>query len=248
MSNSYKVIIPARYESSRLPGKPILDIGGKTLLQHAYDAASKSNAVEVIIATDDQRIADVANSFGANVIMTSPDHSSGTDRIAEVVEKLGISDNECIVNLQGDEIAMPPQLLDQVARLLISSDSCNMATLCEQIFSDKDINDSNIVKVIFNMNKSVIYFSRLPIPYHKSGMSRKYYRHIGIYAYRAGFLKLFSSWPVCELEKKESLEQLRVLDHGEHIMIEEACVESGIGVDTKEDVERAKHLIEKISG
>ena len=243
MSKSYKVIIPARYESSRLPGKPILDIGGKTLLQHAYDAACKSNAVEVIVATDDQRIADVAESFGAEVVMTSPDHSSGTDRIAEVVEKKGISDDECIVNLQGDEIAMPPELLDQVADLLYSSDSCKMSTLCEQITSEKDINDPNIVKVIFNMNKSAIYFSRLPVPYHKNGGTNEYFRHLGIYAYRAGFLKIFSNWPVSGLEKLESLEQLRVLDYGEQILVEEACIESGIGVDTKEDVERARQLL-----
>ena len=247
MSNSYKVIIPARYESSRLPGKPILDIGGKTLLQHAYDAARQSKADEVIIATDDQRIADVANAFGADVIMTSTDHSSGTDRIAEVVEKRGISDPECIVNLQGDEIAMPPQLIDQVAGLLLSSDSCNLATLCEPIASEKDINNTNIVKVVFNINKSAIYFSRLPIPYHKTGGTTEYYRHLGIYAYRAGFLKIFSSWPVCELEKLESLEQLRALYYGEQILIEEVLVDSGIGVDTEEDVERARQLVKKTS-
>ena len=163
MKSIYKVIIPARYASTRLPGKSLLDVGGKTLLQHVYEAACKSKAEQILIATDDQRIADAAKSFGADMVMTSPQHTSGTDRIAEVVETLGISDNECIVNLQGDEVAMPPELIDQVAGLLISSDGCNMATLYEPINREHDIDDKNIVKVVFNMNKSALYFSRLPI-------------------------------------------------------------------------------------
>jgi 3-deoxy-manno-octulosonate cytidylyltransferase (CMP-KDO synthetase) len=245
VKNIYKVIIPARYVSTRLPGKSLLDIGGKTLIQHVYEAACQSKAEQILIATDDQRIADAAKSFGAEVVMTSPDHTSGTDRIAEVVETLGISDNECIVNLQGDEVAMPPELIDQVAELLISSDGCNMATLYEPIHSKQDIDDKNIVKVVFNMDKSTLYFSRLPIPYHQTDNSKKYHRHIGIYAYRAGFLKLFSGWPVSELEKRESLEQLRALEHDQKILIEKACAESGIGVDTKDDLERARQLIKE---
>ena len=243
MKSIYKVIIPARYASTRLPGKSLLDVGGKTLLQHVYETACKSKAEQILIATDDQRIADAAKSFGADMVMTSPQHTSGTDRIAEVVETLGISDNECIVNLQGDEVAMPPELIDQVAGLLISSDGCNMATLYEPINREHDIDDKNIVKVVFNMNKSALYFSRLPIPYDKINNDKEYYRHIGIYAYRAGFLKLFSGWSASELEKRESLEQLRALDHGQQILIEKACVESGMGVDTIDDLERARQLI-----
>jgi 3-deoxy-manno-octulosonate cytidylyltransferase (CMP-KDO synthetase) len=243
VKSNYKVIIPARYTSTRLPGKSLLDIGGKTLLQHVYDAACKSKAEQVLIATEDQRIADAAKSFGADVVMTSSQHASGTDRIAEVVEMLGIPDNECVVNLQGDEVAMPPELIDQVAKLLIFSDGCNMATLCEPMLSEHDIDDKNIVKVVFNMNKSALYFSRIPIPYHKVDSDKEYYRHIGIYAYRAGFLKLFSGWAASELEKRESLEQLRALDHGQQILIEKACAVSGIGVDTKGDLERARQLI-----
>jgi len=147
------------------------------------------------------------------------------------------------VNLQGDEVAMPPELIDQVAKLLIFSDGCNMATLCEPMLSEHDIDDKNIVKVVFNMNKSALYFSRIPIPYHKVDSDKEYYRHIGIYAYRAGFLKLFSGWAASELEKRESLEQLRALDHGQQILIEKACAVSGISVDTKGDLERARQLI-----
>ncbi len=180
--------------------------------------------------------------------MTSPEHTSGTDRITEVVEKLDITDNECIVNLQGDEFAMPPEIINQVAELLIKHNDYNMATLCEPINNENDINDKNIVKVVFNKDKSALYFSRAPIPYHKNNKNKKYFRHIGIYAYRAGFLKLFSRWPVSDLESRESLEQLRVLDHGHRIVIDIACAEPGLGIDTQDDLDRARQLVESSDG
>ena len=243
MNSQYIVIIPARYASTRLPGKSLMEIGDKLLIQHVYDSAINSNATQVYIATDDRRIADSAKSFGANVIMTSVGHTSGTDRVTETVEILGCSDEDCIVNLQGDEVAMPPVIIDQVAGLLNSNPDAKMATLCEPVKNIEDVTDINVVKVVFNNKKSAMYFSRSIIPNNEKTGNNVFYRHIGIYAYRAGFLKTFSHWPVGNLEKIESLEQLRVLEQGEQISIDIACAETGIGVDTNKDLEKARKLI-----
>ena len=234
------VIIPARYASTRLPGKVLLHIAGKPLLQHIYQAACQSNAAQVLIATDDQRIFDVAKSFGAKAVMTSTKHTSGTDRLAEAVIILNEPDDKIIVNLQGDEIGMPPALIDQVAEILIKRKDGKMATLCERIDSERDIYDPNVVKVVFSKNNSAIYFSRLAIPWHRSDQQHKHFRHIGLYAYRVKFLKEFRQMTHCDLERCESLEQLRVLYHGENIYIEETCIRSGMGVDTQDDLDRAR--------
>jgi len=247
VTDSYKVIIPARYASTRLPGKPLLDISGKSLLQHVYEAACKSNATQVLVATDDQRIFDAAQSFGAYVVMTLSTHMSGTDRLAETVEIINEADDSVIVNVQGDEIGMSPTLIDQVANILNKNLSGKMATLYKQIEHESDIQDPNIVKVVFDNNGHALYFSRLPIPWHKHGIESKYYRHIGLYAYRTEFLKYYSKLPPCELESKESLEQLRVLYNGEKIYIEEACESSGIGIDTEDDLEKARQFIQNIN-
>lgn len=238
----FTVVIPARLASTRLPGKMLLDIGGKPLIQHVYDAAVRSKAEKVIIATDSQDISDIARKFNAECIITSADHASGTERIAETVNKLGFSNDAIIVNVQGDEIGMPPELINQVAELLSSKNNEQMATLCELITSQSEINNPNIVKVVFGKNKHALYFSRSAIPWNKNGSTNIYYRHIGIYAYRAGFLDKYCKFPKCDIEQAESLEQLRALYNDINILVEVACVKPGMGIDTDNDLERARKL------
>lgn len=237
---NYTIVIPARYASSRLPGKPLLEIAGKPLIQHVYESACHSSADGIYIATDDERIREAAETMGANVIMTGGDHVSGTDRIAEAVKVIDIPDFGIVVNLQADEIDMPAALLDQVAEILVRNPDANMATLCEPVEDKVDINDPNIVKVVFNQGNRALYFSRAPIPFNRVDDYNHYYRHIGLYAYRAGFLKQLTGLAPCHLELAESLEQLRALYYGENIYIETACEPSGIGVDTEEDLKRAR--------
>ena len=244
MSIRYQIIIPSRYASTRLPGKPLLEIAGKPLIQHVYEAARASLAERIIIATDDERIRNSAMAVGAEVIMTSSHHNSGTDRLAEVVALMNESDDSIIVNLQGDEIGMPASLLNQVASALHSNPEKSMATLCAPITDTADYNNPNIVKVVFDNRNTAMYFSRSPLPWSKQGdVPAGAYRHIGLYAYRCGFLKKFSATPVCQMERSESLEQLRALFHGMKIHVELACDHPGIGIDTPEDLEKARNLI-----
>ena len=240
MTHSYKVIIPARYASTRLPGKVLENIGDRTLLQHVYEAARNSRAESVLVATDDERVRDIASSFGAEVLMTSASHTSGTERLAEVVEAKGEADDSIIVNLQGDEFGMPSELLDQVAGLLAAGPDRKMATLCESMDDEEAIHDPGNVKVVFDRNGVALYFSRAPSPWPREKDSRECYRHIGLYAYRAGFLKAFSQMQKPAIEIAESLEQLRVLYHGEKIYIDIARVKPGMGIDTAGDLERAR--------
>ena len=246
MSAAFKVIIPARLGSTRLPAKMLADIAGQPLIQHVYAAACRSQAQEVLIATDDETIHAVVSGFGANVIMTSAAHQSGTDRLAEVAEILEWPDELIVVNVQGDEMGLPPGLINQVAGILASDDNAHMATLCERITSEDDVSNPNVVKVVATGNRHALYFSRAPIPWHKADQPQSYFRHIGIYAYRVGFLKTYSRLPRCALEQKESLEQLRALDYGATILIEEACQPPGIGIDTTDDLERARELVSKM--
>ncbi|HSR63059.1 MAG TPA: 3-deoxy-manno-octulosonate cytidylyltransferase [Gammaproteobacteria bacterium] len=242
MTYPYKVIIPARYAATRLPGKALEDIAGKPLLQHVYETAVNSRAESVIIATDDVRIGDCARDFGAEVIMTSGEHTSGTERLAEAVETTGETDNSIIVNLQGDEIGMPGELLDQVADLLSVDDNRKMATLCEVLDDETAFHDPNIVKVVFDQNGVALYFSRAPIPWPREPGIHECYRHIGLYAYRVGFLKEFRRMQKPSLEIIESLEQLRALYYGENIYIDIARVKPGHGIDTPGDLARARKL------
>jgi 3-deoxy-manno-octulosonate cytidylyltransferase (CMP-KDO synthetase) len=248
----FHIIIPARYASSRLPGKPLLEINDKPLIQHVYESACQCGAEKVYIATDDTRIQEVATSFAAEVIMTATDHMSGTDRLAEVVSILGLSDEEIIVNLQGDEIGVPASLIHQLAKGLDEHPDHSIATLCERIDNDVDINDPNIVKVVFDQNNTALYFSRATIPHLKESLKQdqtqqgNYYKHLGLYAYRVGYLKKFTATPPCELERSESLEQLRALYTGEKIYIEEACAPAGIGIDTEEDLKKARQQFQTI--
>lgn len=242
---SFKVVIPARYASSRLPGKPLLKIAGKPMIQHVYERAAASGAEQVIIATDDDRVAEIAKSFAAEVCITSPDHNSGTERIAEVVRSYGWHEETIVVNLQGDEPRMPASLLVQVSTDMDAHPDASVTTLAARIDNRPTLFDPNVVKVVTDMAGYALYFSRAPVPWHREGFLREmdklpegvvFYRHIGIYAYRAGFLQQYVDWPHSPLERVESLEQLRVLWHGHKIHVSEAQEQPGHGVDTAQDV------------
>jgi 3-deoxy-manno-octulosonate cytidylyltransferase (CMP-KDO synthetase) len=241
MSVPFSIVIPARYASTRLPGKALLDIKGKPLIQHVFETASNTQAKNITIATDNNEIAKVAESFGASVVMTSENHQSGTDRIAEAIKKLDVDDDEIVVNLQGDEYGLPVALVEQVASDLFNNQDKQLATLCEKITSYEDYTNPNIVKVIFDKNNSALYFSRSPIPAERSGgLPEEVYRHIGLYAYRAGYLQEFTQMSSCALEESEALEQLRVLYNGGKIHVGIAVDETGLGIDTAEDLALAR--------
>lgn len=242
MSASYSVIIPARYASQRLVGKPLLAINQHSLIWHVHQSAMNSQADQVIIATDDQRIYDHVEPF-ADVQMTKDNHQSGSDRIAEVIIARDIADDEIIVNLQGDEFAMPPELLDQVAESLAVHPTCVAATLCYPISDIADYQNPNVVKVVFDQSGRALYFSRAMIPANRhGGLPKNAYRHIGLYAYRAGYLKQLTQQPPISLEQEECLEQLRILFYANNIQVEIAKVDNGIGVDTEEDLVKARAL------
>ncbi len=252
---SFYVVIPARYASSRLPAKPLKDIAGKPMIQHVYERACESDAQEVIIATDDARIEQAANAFGARVCMTSPDLPSGTDRLQSVATQLALPDEAIVVNVQGDEPLIPPEVINQVAGNLAADSKASVATLCEPIETQTDFCNPNIVKVVTDVSGRALYFSRAPIPWPRdafAGSSSQTLpenlsarRHIGIYAYRVGLLHRFVGWQQAPLEQLESLEQLRVLWQGESIHVADACQPVPGGVDTAEDLERVRdYLIE----
>jgi len=249
----FKVVIPARYAATRLPGKPLLPIAGKPLIQHVWERAGESGAEGVVVATDDARIAETCRGFGADVAMTRSDHRSGSDRVAEVIAARGWPAEAIVVNLQGDEPAMPPALIDQVAGDLAEHEAAGMATLAYPIGDAETLFDPHVVKLVMDAAGYALYFSRAPIPWHRDELAggRKslpreapLLRHIGLYAYRAGFLSRFVAWPPAPLELAESLEQLRVLWHGERIHVSLAAEEPGSGVDTSADLERARAVLE----
>lgn len=249
----FHIIIPARYASTRLPGKPLRQLAGKPILQHVYEQANKSQAKSVVIATDDVRIKQAAEAFGAEVCMTSTAHTSGTERLAEVIEIKNFAPDDIILNLQGDEPMMPPVCLDQVAALLVTNTDCKMASLCEPIATAEDLFDPNVVKLVLDKNRHAIYFSRAPLPWHRNAFSNNtrvlpvepelYYRHIGLYAYRADFIKTYLTLAVSPIEKAESLEQLRVLWHGEKIAMDIARETPGPGIDTEEDLKKVEAML-----
>lgn len=244
------IIIPARLESSRLPKKLLLDLAGKSVLQHVYERAIQCNFKQTIIATDSNEIKKVAESFGANVCMTHSDHKSGTDRLAEAVEKLKIDDEDIVVNLQGDEPLIHVQNIIQTANLLTHKHQAVMATLCDKITKVNEINNPNCVKVVFNREQYALYFSRAPIPWPQGGFDKDnlkqrthHYRHIGLYAYRAGFLKAYAKMEHSPLEQIESLEQLRILWHNYKIAITKAKHSTHSGIDTQEDLDKVRNLL-----
>ncbi|WP_421862791.1 3-deoxy-manno-octulosonate cytidylyltransferase [Motiliproteus sp.] len=248
---AFSVIIPARFASTRLPGKPLLDIAGKPMIQHVYERACESEARSVIIATDDQRIADVADAFGADVCMTSAEHPSGTDRLQEVVKQKAFYADDIVVNVQGDEPLIPPRVINQVAHNLAAEPEASIATLCEPIDDLQTLTNPNAVKVVSDRRGFALYFSRAPIPWPRDAFasepakmpSGNYQRHIGIYAYRVKLLNDFVQWPACELEQTECLEQLRAMWNGARIHVAPADVALPAGVDTESDLARVRQIL-----
>ena len=233
----FKVVIPARYASTRLPGKALLQVNDKPIIQYVYENSVSSGAEQVIIATDDQRILKCAEKFKAEVCLTSDQHQSGTDRIAEVAQKYSWSNDVVIVNVQGDEPLMPAINIKQVANNLILHQNVSMSTLCTPSNSD-EYKNTNVVKVIRNDNNIAINFSRNITSFdEKFRINNEIYRHLGIYSYSVGFLNKFTQLPQSNLEKKESLEQMRALENGDAIYVGVCQSPAGIGVDTQEDYE-----------
>ena len=244
---TFSVIIPARFASSRLPGKPLADIAGKTMIERVYEQALKSDCGQVVIATDDQRVEQACVEFSGPVCMTAFDHESGTDRLHEAALKLGLADEHIVVNVQGDEPLIPPALINQVAQNLASNENAGMATLSISIDDMEEFLNPNAVKVVASDSGQALYFSRAPIPWPRDNVDElpPYYkaqRHIGIYAYRVSFLKQFVTWPISCLEQTEKLEQLRAMSNGVVIHVAQACEVPPAGIDTQHDLDRVRKL------
>ncbi len=244
---SFIAVIPARFGSTRLPGKPLLDIAGQPMIQHVYARAQSSRAERVFVATDDQRIKDVVKGFGGDCLMTASDHPTGTDRLAEVADILGLTADAIIVNVQGDEPRLPASAIHQVADMLIAHPEASIATLCEPIHGSSDIDDPNQVKVAKSRSGRALYFSRARIPGHPTSAIGTHYRHIGLYAYRAGFLRDFRTWEPTPLEQFEQLEQLRALEHDRFIQVDVALESIPPGVDTEQDLASIRRHLENPS-
>lgn len=235
-------IIPARYGSTRLEGKPLKDIGGKPMIQHVYEAAQGAKLLDqVYVATDDQRIVAAVEHFGGNVRLTSPDHKTGTDRIAEVAANLDV---DIVVNLQGDEPLLNPAMIDEVIQPFVAEPELPMSTLCVPILEEVALHDPNVVKVVFDQRGHALYFSRSLIPYPRKRDNFTAYEHLGLYAYRKDFLMTYISLPQSRLEINESLEQLRVLEAGYRLkVVVSAHPYDGVSVDTQEDLERVRQIV-----
>lgn len=250
---SFYVVIPARYGSTRLPGKPLQNIAGKPMIEWVYRAAKQSVAKAVIVATDHPDIAAAVREFGGEVCLTRADHESGTDRLQEVVSQLALSDDAIVVNVQGDEPLIPAQVINQVAANLQSATFASVATLSEPVQTLEDCLNPNIVKVVADHNQRALYFSRAPIPWGRDSYGSEHaslpegglvQRHIGIYAYRVALLHEFVRWPIAALEAFEKLEQLRVLANGHAIHVAPACAPVPGGVDTANDLARVNRILE----
>jgi len=243
----FHVVIPARLGASRLPGKPLLMIGDRPLIQWVWQRARASGAASVTIATDDVRILDSARAFGADCLMTSPRHASGTDRIAEVVRAKGLAADEVVVNLQGDEPMMPPSVVNEVAESLHTRPHIDIATAVAPILTLAEFLDPSCVKALRALDGQALYFSRAPVPWPRDAATQDgptrfagAWRHVGIYAYRVRSLLQFASWPPTPLEECEKLEQLRALEHGMRIHLTVLSEAPAAGVDTPEDLERVR--------
>ena len=236
-------IIPARYGSTRLEGKPLKDIGGKPMIQRVYEAAQQAQWLDqVYVATDDERIVAAVEQFGGNVRLTSADHKTGTDRIAEVAAELDV---EIVVNLQGDEPLLNPAMIDEVIQPLVDDSHLLMSTLCVPILAEEALHDPNVVKVVFNQKGDALYFSRSLIPYPRKRDNFQAYEHLGLYAYRKDFLLTYIALPQSRLEINESLEQLRVLEAGYQLkVVVSAHPYDGISVDTQEDLEKVRQIVQ----
>ena len=255
---TFTVVIPARFGSSRLPGKPLADIGGQPMIQHVWQRARESRAGRVVIATDDARVQQACQQFGAEVVMTAASHASGTDRLAEVASLLQLPADHRVVNVQGDEPLIPSALIDQVADNLDLHPEAAIATLCERLHDVESVFNPNVVKVVFDQQGLAHYFSRAPIPWYRDGWdalgaginqdlpdNAGYFRHIGIYGYRAGVLADFVGWSPAPAEQVEALEQLRALYNGARIHVDVAIVSPPAGVDTEADLHRVRAFLNK---
>ena len=238
----FTVVIPARLASSRLERKALADLGGKPMVVRVAERAAQSKAKQILVATDAVEIESVCQAAGLTVLMTRVDHPSGTDRIAEVASRLGLDDEALIVNVQGDEPLIPVELINQVADTLAANSECVMSTAAVAIQNAAEITNPNAVKVVLNQRHEALYFSRAAVPYDRTQSSPTYYRHIGIYAYRVGFLKKYAQLSSSPLEVAESLEQLRVLWHDYRIAVHLTSVLPPAGVDTPEDLARVRAL------
>ncbi len=249
MSAAYHIVIPARLAAERLPGKPLLPIAGRSLIEHVHRRAMESRAASVVIATDAGEIRAAAEGFGAHAIMTDSNHQSGSDRIAECVDRMGWDDDTVVVNLQGDEPLMPPDCLDQAAGLLADDPQAQVASLFWPIEDPEEAEDPNVVKVVTGQDGAALYFSRSLIPHPRAGLSEalasglRWRRHIGLYAYRAGALRAFAAMPPAALEQVEKLEQLRFLENGYRIAMAQARTFIPAGVDTPGDLERVRERL-----
>jgi 3-deoxy-manno-octulosonate cytidylyltransferase (CMP-KDO synthetase) len=252
MNVPFKVVIPARFGSTRLPGKPLLLIAGKSMIAHVCDRAKEANAEEIVVATDDDRILNAVLELGFQAVLTRENHESGTERIAEVAEKFGWSDDTIIVNLQGDEPLLPADYIRQVAHAVANQNQAGIATLAAKIHDADEIFNPNAVKVVLDKAGYALYFSRAPIPWHRAefkmppaplSKSGDSLRHIGLYAYTAGFLKKYCAWEASPLEHIEALEQLRILWHGEKILVQIVDKTPPAGVDTLEDLQRVEAFL-----
>jgi len=236
------VIIPARYASTRFPGKPLAEIAGKPMVVHVCERAAKSGASAVHVATDDERIAAAVRARGHSALMTRADHASGTERIAEAAELLGLRHEDIVVNVQGDEPLIAPQLIAQVGSLLAQRAGAAVATACHEIHDPAALANPNVVKVVLDAEGYALYFSRSQIPYPREPGGR-WYRHAGIYGYRVGFLKRYCALAPSPLERAEALEQLRVLWHGERIAVAVSETDIPPGVDTPQDLEAVRRML-----
>ena len=244
------IVIPARFSSSRLPGKPLLEIHGRPMILRVVDQAKKvAGFDDLCVATDDERIATVCRAEGVDVVMTSAEHPSGTDRLSEVARIKGWANEDIIVNVQGDEPLLPALLVKQVAQLLEDQPESSMSTLCEPIHSLDEFQRDSIVKVVMSKHNQALYFSRATIPYDRDGakqaeqqLHNQAYRHLGLYAYRVKLLQEYVTWDMCVLEQLESLEQLRVLENGHRIAIAIAEANLPPGVDTQADLDRLNQM------
>jgi len=265
--SDFKIIIPARFASTRLPGKALKKLLGIPMIQHVYQRATETNASEIIVATDHLDIVNAVTQFGGNVVMTKNDHPTGTDRISEVINAQSWSDDTIVINLQGDEPHIPAQLIQDTANALVTNPQCDIATLATKMTSVKDVLNPNMVKIVLNNKNEALYFSRAAIPFNKKEYQNftnhasengydtnnqpeqtlefPYYHHIGLYAYTVGFLKQFPTLTPCPIELAESLEQLRALCYGYRIFVKIINQSPGHGVDTEEDLIRIEKLMLK---
>jgi 3-deoxy-manno-octulosonate cytidylyltransferase (CMP-KDO synthetase) len=238
----FTVIVPARYASSRFPGKPLADLGGRPMVVRVCEQAAKSGAAAVHVATDDERIAAAVRKHGHSALMTRADHVSGTDRIAEAAQTLKLADDDVVVNVQGDEPLIAPALVAQVALALEKQRDASVATACHALHDEASLASPNVVKVVLDAKGYALYFSRSRIPYPRE-KGGGWYRHAGLYAYRVGFLSRFSALQESPLEKTEALEQLRVLWHGYRIAVAVSETEIPPGVDTPQDLEAVRRML-----